>query len=131
MQKDQIPLYVRLSPDPHRRLELAASASGRSKRQIVEDAVRAHLDGDGLVVGGLALREVPPEILTLGEAAEFLRTTDSDLERAAARGEVPGRRIGEGWRFSRAALLAWLATATGSGAASPEPSDPVQADSRI
>jgi len=24
-------------------------------------------------------------------------------------GELPGRRIGEDWRFSRSALLAWLA----------------------
>jgi excisionase family DNA binding protein len=27
----------------------------------------------------------------------------------AERGELPGRRIGEAWRFSRAALLQWLA----------------------
>jgi hypothetical protein len=28
--------------------------------------------------------------------------------RAAERGELPGRRIGDEWRFGREALLAWL-----------------------
>ena len=84
------------------------SASGKSKRQLVEDAVREHFDGEGLVVGHVALREPAPEVLTPGEAAALLRIEEPQLREAAERGEVPGRRIAGEWRFSRDALLNWL-----------------------
>lgn len=108
MPDDQTPLYVRLSADPNRRLKNAVSASGKSKRQLVEDAVRGHLTDDGLVVGRVALREDAPEVLTLAEAASLLRVDEPDLQLAAQRGELPGRQIGPEWRFSSTALLAWL-----------------------
>ena len=47
-------------------------------------------------------------VLTLEEAAGLLRVPVSDLYQLADRGAVPARRIGVVWRFSRAALLAWL-----------------------
>ena len=52
-----------------------------------------------------------PEILTLEEAADFLRVDPLVLKDMAHRQEVPGRRIGVTWRFSRSALRAWLAGA--------------------
>jgi excisionase family DNA binding protein len=97
------PLYVRLSAEPARQLEEAVAASGKSKRQIVEEAV------SGLVVGRVELREPVPEVLTASEAAALLRVDEAALLAAAAQGELPGRRIGEEWRFSKAALLGWLA----------------------
>ena len=55
---------------------------------------------------------VPPnEVMTLPEAAAFLRLGEKQLERSAAKSEVPARCIAGQWRFSRAALLAWLASA--------------------
>jgi excisionase family DNA binding protein len=116
MPSEQVPLYVRLATEPSRRLDRAVAASGRSKRQIVEDAVREHLDDQGTVVGRIALREAPPEILTLEEAAAMLRVPAGDLEAAAAAGGVPGRRIGDEWRFARVALLAWLGDPADPGA---------------
>ncbi len=113
------PLYVRLSADPNRRLAKAAAASGLSKRRLVEDAVREHISDEGLVVGHASplsdgpMPEPPraqtPEVLTLSEAASLLRVDEHDLEQAAQRGDVPGRRIGSQWRFSATALRAWLA----------------------
>ena len=47
-------------------------------------------------------------ILTLEDAAELLEVPPRALRAAAARGEVPGRRIAGRWRFSRRALHAWL-----------------------
>jgi len=79
---DHTPLYVRLSSEPSTRLERAVSVSGKSKRQLVEDAVR--------------------------EAASLLRIKEPTLKDAAERKQLPGRRIGDEWRFSRAALLSWL-----------------------
>ncbi len=108
MVSEPTPLYVRLSADPNRRLEKAVSVSGKSKRQLVEDAVRDHLTDEGLAVGRVALREDPPDVLTLGEAASLLRVDEQALQGAAQRGELPGRRIGDEWRFSTAALLSWL-----------------------
>ncbi len=112
MQNDQTPLYVRLAADPSRRLERAVLATGKSKRQLVEDAVNRHLGSDGLVVGRATLHEPAPEILTLGEAAALLRVPESDVESAARRHELPGRRIGAEWRFLRDALLSWLKDAS-------------------
>jgi excisionase family DNA binding protein len=48
------------------------------------------------------------EVLTLSEAARFLRVKRAILQRLAAKGDVPARKVGEEWRFSRAALQAWL-----------------------
>jgi excisionase family DNA binding protein len=108
MKEPPTPLYVRLAADQARRLEEAVSVSGKSKRQLIEDAVRDHLTDTGLAVGRIALREEAPEILTAPEAAALLRVEESELLAAAGRGELPGRAIGAEWRFSRAALLAWL-----------------------
>jgi excisionase family DNA binding protein len=108
MKEPPTPLYVRLAAEQARRLEEAVSVSGKSKRQLVEDAVREHLSDQNLTVGRIALGEEGPEILTAPEAAALLRVQESDLLAAAAQGELPGRAIGEEWRFSRAALLAWL-----------------------
>lgn len=109
MATQTTPLYVRLSSEPAHRLEQAVSQSGKSKRQIVEDAVREHLTDEGLVVGRVTLREdAYREVLTLDEAASLLRLDETDLRKAAEAGTVPGRLIADTWRFSRAALLAWL-----------------------
>lgn len=50
-----------------------------------------------------------PEVLTLSEAADLLRVDALALATAADRGEVPGRYVMGRWRFSRLAVLAWLA----------------------
>ena len=48
------------------------------------------------------------DVLTLTEAAAFLRVAHDVLRQSAETGRVPGRWIGDDWRFGRAALLAWL-----------------------
>ena|SRR5271163_2838050 len=47
-------------------------------------------------------------ILTLTEAAVFLRVSDKALAAKATAGEVPARQIGGEWRFLRRALIDWL-----------------------
>ena len=51
----------------------------------------------------------PPEVLELEEASQLLRISADELASLAAQRRVPGRRIAGHWRFSRAALLIWLA----------------------
>lgn len=120
MSPDQIPLYVRLAADSSRRLDIASTLSGKSKRQIVEEAVREHL-GDGELAAGRSceLRSAapncePPEVLNLEGAAALLRVPPDDLRALADTGGVPGQRIAGHWRFARTGLIAWLGHSPGS-----------------
>jgi excisionase family DNA binding protein len=56
---------------------------------------------------------VESEIMNSREAADFLRVGKETVIREARAGRLPGRRIGKEWRFSRAALLKWLAGGPG------------------
>ena len=56
------------------------------------------------------LRLDPADVLTVDEAAEFLRIGRNALYEAVGRNEVPHRRIGKNIRLSRAALVRWLAS---------------------
>jgi excisionase family DNA binding protein len=103
------PLFVRVAASDADRLDRAAEETGQSKRRLVEAAVRSYLGESDLVVGRASVNEAAPEVLTLEEAAVFLRLEVEALLEALGRGEVPARRIGDSWRFSREALLGWLA----------------------
>ena len=48
------------------------------------------------------------EVMTLAEAADYLGVEQAEVERLAESGDLPGRRIGDEWRFSRAAIEDWL-----------------------
>jgi excisionase family DNA binding protein len=61
------------------------------------------------------------EVLTLEEAAALLEVGTDTLEALAESGEIPGRRLREQWRFSRARLLEWLAAANPSSASEGTP----------
>lgn len=50
----------------------------------------------------------PAEVMTLAEAAAFLRVPEDGLKADAASGRVPGRSIAGEWRFTKATLLAWF-----------------------
>lgn len=63
----------------------------------------------GMTVGHAELRPaLAPEVLDAEQAAELLAVEPAALLELAEQGEIPGRRIGGEWRFSRGALLAWL-----------------------
>jgi excisionase family DNA binding protein len=48
------------------------------------------------------------EVLTLAEAAAYLRLPEEDLLRLVREQGLPGRRIGLEWRFLKTALQEWL-----------------------
>jgi len=50
----------------------------------------------------------PPEVLTIDQVAELLETDAQTIAAMAEKGELPGRKIGDQWRFRRAAVLDWL-----------------------
>jgi excisionase family DNA binding protein len=48
-------------------------------------------------------------VLTTTEVAELLQVDEAAIRALVRKGELPGRKIGRDWRFSRAAVLDWLA----------------------
>lgn len=51
---------------------------------------------------------VLPEVLTLAEAAEFLRVSESEVHDLVRQQGLPGRKIGDQWQFLKAGLQDWL-----------------------
>ena len=102
------PLYVRLPSEEADRLARAAEELRTSKRELVTRLVSQKLDT--LTLGHHEFRPAPADdVLTPAQAAELLQVSEEAVLALADMGELPGRRIGDEWRFARAALLAWLA----------------------
>jgi excisionase family DNA binding protein len=92
------------------------TAEGLDRLRGISDAterrVTVTLPDSGMAVGHHAFTPAPvSEVLTAAQAAELLQVTEEEVIVLAERGELPGRRIGDRWRFSRPALIAWLAAA--------------------
>jgi excisionase family DNA binding protein len=114
------PLFVRLPAAEADKLDRASHELRVAKKDIVTALVaRAEFDdmrrvvvevgNDGLTVGRADFRPLtPPEVLTLAQAADLLQLEPDAVAELADAGELPGRRIGDEWRFSRAAVLTWL-----------------------
>jgi excisionase family DNA binding protein len=106
MSEDRVPLFVRLPREQAAALDRLVDSTGRRKQQLVSELL-----GDRLTVGRAEIVQdaAGGEVLTLQEAAELLRLPVEPVRASALAGELPGRAFGDEWRFSRAALLAWLA----------------------
>jgi len=124
---DTAALFVRLPLEEAGKLDRFAFERRIPKRDVVRRLVAERLDDADIiwrqplpppmpmpptpeVVVGRA-EFVPadaPEVLTVEQAAELLQTEPNAVRALAAAGELPGRRIGDEWRFLRSAVLAWL-----------------------
>lgn len=49
-----------------------------------------------------------PEIMTIGETAEYLRISLSSLYKIAQDGRIPCQKVGRHWRFRRQTIDRWL-----------------------
>lgn len=49
-----------------------------------------------------------PEVMTAEELASFLRVPETTVRQYAGRFSIPGRQIGQEWRFWRVAIQEWL-----------------------
>jgi excisionase family DNA binding protein len=106
---DTSPLFVRLPAASAERLSRAAFELRTPKRELVTTLVDRYLD-DALVGRAAPAQGLPPDVLTPAQLAELLQVDEKTVRRLAGDGELPGRRIGREWRFSRQAVLEWLAT---------------------
>ena len=97
-------------PAPSAMTHLAATTA-RSGHPAASRRVTISLPDEGMTVGHHAFTPSPPaEVLTPAQAAELLQVPEAELLGLAEAGSLPGRRIGQHWRFSRAALIEWLAS---------------------
>jgi len=48
------------------------------------------------------------EIFNLQEAADFLGVSSKTFQKVLREGDVPGRKVGREWKFSRKALTEWV-----------------------
>jgi excisionase family DNA binding protein len=108
------PLFIRLPRAQAALLDGLAAQSGRSKQHLVSELVAQGLSPGAQVSLGrieLSSRASPaPEdaVLTLDEAAALLKLPRDVVRHRADEGDLPGRRFGDEWRFSRVAVLDWL-----------------------
>jgi excisionase family DNA binding protein len=98
------PLYVRLPDEAADKLARAAIELRTPKQNLV-----AHLVENHLTVGKHEFfPNAVEEVLTAEEAADLLRTDAATVTAMAEDGKLPGRKVGDEWRFTRDALLHWL-----------------------
>jgi excisionase family DNA binding protein len=125
METDRRALYVRIPLPAAEKLDRAAFEMQVPKQDLVADLLFHHLPppppaagtrrvvvetaDDTFTVGHHSF--VPadaPEVLTTAEAAELLRVDEKTVEEMADTGDLPGRKLGDEWRFTRNAVLNWL-----------------------
>lgn len=130
-------LYVRIPTTAVEKLDRAAEALGVHKKDLVAGLVTKYVDPDskrGLsALGTLAQpRRItvdiagepspslgaysfqpydPPEVMTAEQAGDLLQIPASVVIELAEAGDLPGKKLGTMWRFSRTALISWLAAA--------------------
>lgn len=137
MSKKALPetaLYVRIPALAGEKLDRAAEALGIHKKDLVANLVATYVDPDtqrGLTaLGSLAQPPKvspirvdgaatlgtysfqaydPPEVMSADQAGRFLQIDEALVIEMAEAGKLPGRKLGAVWRFSRAALVTWLA----------------------
>lgn len=139
--EDQIGLFVRLPNEQAQLLDRAAAAVPARKKDLISGLLAHHVDPDSpeglealreiaapfgtgrrrliiepdeqpLRTGFAAFSPtVLPEVLDPVGAAELLAVDVETLLRLAEQGEIPGRLVGDHWRFARQGLLDWLSRA--------------------
>jgi excisionase family DNA binding protein len=120
---DRTPLYVRLPTAQAERLREAAHQLNRSKQDLVAGLVAWYGDidtlrrvtvettDDRLTVGHAEFRPFdPPDVMTTAQLATWLQVDEATIDKLAEDGELPGRKLGDEWRFAREAVVAWLAS---------------------
>jgi excisionase family DNA binding protein len=125
-EPDYTALFVRIPPAEAEKLHRAADVLRTPKRELITKLV-ARFDPEDpawieelagpqasgaeaeWTVGRHSFRPAEtPEVLTPAQLAELLQVDEATVVALAERQELPARKIGDGWRFSRTAVLAWL-----------------------
>ena len=122
---DYTALFVRIPSAEAEKLHRAADVLRTPKRELItklvarfdphDPAWTEELAGPPMAaeadweVGRHSFRPAEtPEVLTPAQLGELLQVDEEAVVELAERGELPARKVGQEWRFSRSAVLAWL-----------------------
>jgi excisionase family DNA binding protein len=109
------PVFIRLPKHQAAALDRLASRSGRAKQHVVSELVGQALTPTPrpLAMGRVEVSSTAEirddDVLTLEEVARMLKLPLEVVRGRAEQRDLPARRFGEEWRFSKLAVLAWLA----------------------
>jgi excisionase family DNA binding protein len=119
---ERTPLYVRLPNAQAERLREAAHTLNISKQDLVSRLVAGlgeaetlrrvtvETTDDHVTVGHAEFRPYdPPDVMTTAQLASWLQVDEATITELAEKNELPGRKLGDEWRFAREAIVAWLA----------------------
>ena len=122
--QDYTALFVRIPSAEAEKLHRAADVLGTPKRELITKLVARFDPHDPVWTRELAGPPMPAEaewavgrhsflpadteVLTPDKLAELLQVDEETEFELAERGELPARKLGVEWRFSRSAILAWL-----------------------
>ncbi|HLL22710.1 MAG TPA: helix-turn-helix domain-containing protein [Kofleriaceae bacterium] len=134
----QAALYVKLPADAVDRLHRAAEALGMHKKDLVAGLLTKYVDPDSRsnlaalgtmsnprratvelsdpapALGTYSFQPYdrppydPPEVMNAQQCAELLQLDEREVLTLAEDGELPGKKLGKVWRFSRSAIISWL-----------------------
>ncbi len=125
-EPDYTALFVRIPTAEAEKLHRAADVLRTPKRELITKLVARFDPEDPVWIKEVSGSEAPgaeaewtvgrhsfrpaetPEVLTPTQLGELLQVDEETVVELAERQELPGRKIGEEWRFSRTAVLAWL-----------------------
>lgn len=94
--------YVRLPSALASAIDARTQAVGMTKQAVVEELLSAAIDDP-------PLPHPDDDVVDLAAVAALLAVTEDDVLARIVEGDFPARRIGGTWRFSVAAIRAWLA----------------------
>lgn len=125
-------LFVRLPTAAVDKLDRAAEALGVRKKDLIAGLLSRYVhpetreglkelsatasqrnnfdgQGTGAKVGTYSFRPFDaPEVMTSEQAAALFQIDESVVIELAEAGKLPGRKMGNTWRFARSALIDWL-----------------------
>lgn len=108
MPEPRAALFVRIPAAQARQLDSRARALGRTKQDVVADLLATSFTSDVTPPVDHGPPDAPDDVVTLDELAGLLKLDPAAVVVRVDAGELPGRRFGNQWRFSRRAVLAWL-----------------------
>jgi excisionase family DNA binding protein len=101
------PIFARVPRAQAEKLERLSYELRQPKQAVIAGLLARYPESGAPEVGRYA--HTPAEVLTLEQLASMLQLDVEMVRGLAETGELPGRKLGEEWRFSREAVLAWLA----------------------
>jgi excisionase family DNA binding protein len=99
-------IFARVPKASAEKLERLAHELKQPKQSVIAGLLARYPESGTPEVGRYAFHAA--EVLTLEQLAQLLQLDVEMVRGLAETGELPGRKLGEEWRFSRDAVLTWL-----------------------